>query len=77
MGKSNVSSALLELPSSGGCTGGLAALEMALVIPTVLPRDQVYLCLTSEIQNLLEGPVGAVSFLITQTNTSLWANSIL
>lgn len=73
-----MSSAVLELPSSGGCTGGLAALEMALVTPTVLtPRNQVYLCLTCEIQSLLGGPVVALSFLITQTNRSLWVNSIL
>lgn len=77
MGKGDVSSSVLELPSSAGCTGGLAALEMALATPTVLPRNQVYLCLTCEIQSLLEGPLEALSFLITQTNTSLWANSIL
>lgn len=33
--------------------------------------------LTCEIQSLLEGPIVALSFFITQTNTCLWANSIL
>lgn len=38
MGKGDVSNAVLELPSSGGCAGGPTAMEMALATPPVLSR---------------------------------------
>lgn len=77
MGEGNVSDAVLELPSSGGCAGGLSALEMALATPTVLSRNWVQPCLTCERGSVLVDPLEAPSLLTTQTKTSLWVNSIL
>lgn len=41
MGEGNVSNAVLELPSSGSCAGGVAALEMALAALTAFSRTWV------------------------------------